>query len=166
MATAGSLSRLLPNVGGPDTVVRRLYVGVVRSIALYGAPVWCPALTRRNVVALRRPQRAIAVMAIRGYRTVSCEVACVLAGTPLWDLEAEALAADYAWRCNLRDRGEPRSGERALRARRLQSRRSVLEAWSRRLVNPSAGLRTAEAMRPVLAEWANRNQGHLTFRQF
>ncbi|KAA5586381.1 hypothetical protein F3H14_36425, partial [Pseudomonas aeruginosa] len=86
MAAAGSLSRLLPNVGGPDLVVRRLYTGVVRSMALYGAPVWCHALTRDNVAALRRPQRAIAVRAVRGYRTVSFEAACVLAGTPPWDL--------------------------------------------------------------------------------
>ncbi|KAA5666264.1 reverse transcriptase family protein, partial [Pseudomonas aeruginosa] len=60
-----------------------------------GAPVWCHALTRENVAALRRPQRAIAVRAIRGYRTVSFEAACLLAGAPPWDLEAEALAADY-----------------------------------------------------------------------
>ncbi|XP_062531559.1 uncharacterized protein LOC134201221, partial [Bombyx mori] len=86
MATAGSLSRLLPNVGGPDQVARRLYMGVVRSMALYGAPVWCHALTRQNVAALRRPQRAIAVRAIRGYRTVSFEAACLLAGAPPWDL--------------------------------------------------------------------------------
>ncbi|XP_062527511.1 uncharacterized protein LOC134199851, partial [Bombyx mori] len=86
MATAGSLSRLLPNVGGPDQVARRLYMGVVRSMALYGAPVWCHALTRENVAALRRPQRAIAVRAIRGYRTVSFEAACLLAGAPPWDL--------------------------------------------------------------------------------
>ncbi|XP_028042462.1 uncharacterized protein LOC114252152 [Bombyx mandarina] len=65
MAAAGSLSRLLPNVGGPDVVVRCLYTGVVRSMALYGATVWCHALTRDNVAALRRPQRAIAVRAVR-----------------------------------------------------------------------------------------------------
>uniref|UniRef100_A0A8R2QYD3 Reverse transcriptase n=1 Tax=Bombyx mori TaxID=7091 RepID=A0A8R2QYD3_BOMMO len=164
MATAGSLSRLLPNVGGPDQVARRLYMGVVRSMALYGAPVWCHALTRQNVAALRRPQRAIAVRAIRGYRTVSFEAACLLAGAPPWDLEAEALAADYRWRSDLRSRGEGRPGEGVVRARRLQSRRSVLEAWSRRLADPSAGLRTVEAVRPVLADWVGRDRGGLTFR--
>ncbi|XP_018316327.1 uncharacterized protein [Mycetomoellerius zeteki] len=35
-----SLSRLLPNIGGPNTKVRRLYTHVIASIALYGAPVW------------------------------------------------------------------------------------------------------------------------------
>ncbi|TLO55091.1 hypothetical protein FEG18_19000, partial [Acinetobacter baumannii] len=39
LGVAGALSRLLPNVGGPDQVTRRLYTGVVRSMALYGAPV-------------------------------------------------------------------------------------------------------------------------------
>ncbi|XP_028035132.1 uncharacterized protein LOC114246668 [Bombyx mandarina] len=85
MAAAGSLSRLLPNVGDPDMVVRRLYTGAVRSMALYEAPVWCHALARDNVAVLRHPQRAIAVRAVRGYRTVSLE-AGVLAETPPWDL--------------------------------------------------------------------------------
>ncbi|XP_062524641.1 retrovirus-related Pol polyprotein from type-1 retrotransposable element R1 4 isoform X2 [Bombyx mori] len=164
MAAAGSLSRLLPNVEGPDVVVRRLYTGVVRSMALYGAPVWCHALTRDNVAALRRPQRAIAVRAVREYCTVSFEAACVLAGTPPWNLEAEALAADYAWRCDLRSRGEPRPGAAEVRARKLQSRRAVLEAWSRSLADPAYGRRTVEAIRPVLSDWVNRDRGRLTFR--
>ncbi|CAB3239807.1 unnamed protein product [Arctia plantaginis] len=40
-------------------------------------------------------QRVLAVRAIRGYRTVSTEAACALAGTPPWDLEAEVLAEEY-----------------------------------------------------------------------
>ncbi|XP_028040898.1 uncharacterized protein LOC114250975 [Bombyx mandarina] len=64
MVAAGSLSLLLPNDGGPDVVVRRLYTWVVRSMKLYRAPVWCHALTLNNVAALRRPQRAIAVRAV------------------------------------------------------------------------------------------------------
>lgn len=38
-ATA-ALSRLLSNVGGPDLPCWRLYVGIMRSMALYGAPVF------------------------------------------------------------------------------------------------------------------------------
>ncbi|KAJ0169886.1 hypothetical protein K1T71_014492 [Dendrolimus kikuchii] len=36
---AGGLSRLLPNVGGPNATCRKLFEGIVRSMALYGAPV-------------------------------------------------------------------------------------------------------------------------------
>lgn len=38
------------------------------------------------------PHRVLLIRAIRGYRTVSTEVACGLVGTPLWDLVAEVLA--------------------------------------------------------------------------
>jgi len=37
---ADSLARLLPNLGGPNGRVRRLYAEVVNSIILYAAPVW------------------------------------------------------------------------------------------------------------------------------
>ncbi|CAB3241776.1 unnamed protein product [Arctia plantaginis] len=82
VGAASALGRLLPNMGGPSVATRRLYTGVVRSMALYGAPVWAAALTAQNRVRLWRPQRVMAVRAIRGYRTVSTEVACALAGTP------------------------------------------------------------------------------------
>ncbi|XP_046974741.1 uncharacterized protein LOC124541012, partial [Vanessa cardui] len=36
VAAAGALGRILPNVGGPGGSCRRLYSGVVRSMALYG----------------------------------------------------------------------------------------------------------------------------------
>lgn len=39
MKTAAALGRLLPNLGGPSVSARRLYTNVVRSMALYGAPV-------------------------------------------------------------------------------------------------------------------------------
>ncbi|TLM46192.1 reverse transcriptase family protein, partial [Acinetobacter baumannii] len=157
MGTAGSLSRLLPNIGGPDQVVRRLYAGVVRSMALYGAPVWAEPRNRATMARfLRRPQRTVAIRVIRGYRTVSFEAACVLAGTPPWELEAESLAADYRWRSELRARGVARVPESELRARKAHSRRSVLESWSRRLANPTWGLRTVEAVYPVFDDWVNR----------
>ncbi|XP_050348904.1 cuticle protein 16.5-like [Nymphalis io] len=39
---------LRSNVGGPESPRRRLYAGVLRSMALYGAPIWVDALTIRN----------------------------------------------------------------------------------------------------------------------
>ncbi|KAJ0183012.1 hypothetical protein K1T71_000988 [Dendrolimus kikuchii] len=98
MGAAGALSRLVPNVGGPGAPCRKLYEGVVRSMALYGAPIWAESLTAKNAALLRRPQRVLAVRAIRGYRTISFEAASLLAGSPPWDLEARVLAAVYDWR--------------------------------------------------------------------
>ncbi|KAJ0169191.1 hypothetical protein K1T71_015318 [Dendrolimus kikuchii] len=79
---AGALSRLLPNIGGPEATCRKLFKGIVRSMAFYGAPVWADHQTARNVALLRQAQRVLAVRAIRGYRTVSFEAASLLAGSP------------------------------------------------------------------------------------
>ncbi|KAJ0169137.1 hypothetical protein K1T71_014945 [Dendrolimus kikuchii] len=66
----GALSRLLPNVGGPNATCRKLFEDIVRSMALYGAPVWADRLTAKNAPLLRQAQCIMAVRAIRGYRTV------------------------------------------------------------------------------------------------
>ncbi|XP_039761835.1 uncharacterized protein LOC120634993 [Pararge aegeria] len=60
VGAAGALSRLLPNLGGPSSRCRRLYTGVVRSMALYGAPVWSDTLTALTRALLRKPQRVMA----------------------------------------------------------------------------------------------------------
>ncbi|KAL0852483.1 hypothetical protein ABMA28_000650 [Loxostege sticticalis] len=102
---ADSFGWLLPNLGGPRTRCRRLYAGVLKSMALYGAPVWSDSLHRReNVALLRRPQRAIALRVARAYRTVGSAAACALAGTPPWELEASVLSAVYHWTAEQRAR--------------------------------------------------------------
>ncbi|KAJ0180870.1 hypothetical protein K1T71_002955 [Dendrolimus kikuchii] len=105
LGAAAALARLLPNVGGPGTVCRKLYTGVLRSMALYGAPVWVDSLHRKNRTLLRRSQRVLAVRAIRGYRTVSWTAATLLASDPPWELQAETLAAVHRYRQDTRDRG-------------------------------------------------------------
>ncbi|XP_076302224.1 uncharacterized protein LOC143220473 [Lasioglossum baleicum] len=46
--TGVELCRLLPNIGGPDERMHRLNAGVIRSMALYGAPVWAEELMARK----------------------------------------------------------------------------------------------------------------------
>lgn len=94
METAAALKRLFPNLGGPKAAATYIWV-VVRSMSLYGAPVWVDAFTERTIALLRRSQRVMAVGVIRGCRNISYEAACVLAGSPPWDLESEAYAATY-----------------------------------------------------------------------
>lgn len=163
MGAAAALSTLLPNLGGPSQACRRLYLGIVRSMALYGAPVWADRLAARHFALLRRPQRAMAVRAVRGYRTISGEAACVLAGSPPWHLEARVLASLYQWREESRAAGlgpAPRELER----RRDALRANMVARWREDLLHPSAGLATIEAIRPVLGQWLGRRHGSLTFR--
>lgn len=49
LAAAGAFERLLPNLGRPSDKCRRLYIVVVTSMALHGAPIWAEALRGRNV---------------------------------------------------------------------------------------------------------------------
>lgn len=163
MSAAGALKRLLPNLGGPKVGSRLLYLGVVRSMALYGAPIWADALDAKTVALLRRPQRAMAIRVIRGYRTISCEAACLLAGSPPWDLEAEIHANMYAWRTELRHRGQGPT-PREVEVWKFHARRSMLEEWKEQTAQPRAGHWTVEAVRPVLEDWLDRAHGSLTFR--
>ncbi|XP_015377656.1 PREDICTED: uncharacterized protein LOC107171910 [Diuraphis noxia] len=57
--TANQLARLMPNIGGPKQLRRRLYVAVVQSVLLYGAPSWAHTLdyAPASVVQLNRTQR-------------------------------------------------------------------------------------------------------------
>ncbi|CAG9557742.1 unnamed protein product [Danaus chrysippus] len=163
LGTANALGRLLPNLGGPSVACRRLYTGVLRSMALYGAPVWAGALTRPNVAALHRVQRVMAVRVVRGYRTVSHEAACVLAGTPPWELDAQVLSEVYHQRARVRSRGPSPDRDRVEGWRRSLIA-LLLRRWKRKLSEPVAGLRTVEAIRPLLKEWVDRRHGSLTFR--
>jgi hypothetical protein len=163
LRAASAFGRILPNLRGPKTSCRRLYTGVVRSMALYGAPIWVDALNSQNIAQLRRPQRVMAQRAIRGYRTVSAEAACVLAGTMPWDLDARALADLYLWRVEARDQGDLLAPQE-IRKRRTELLQEAMDVWEQRLERPSAGSRTIEAVQPVLHDWVERHFGVLTFR--
>ncbi|XP_049878275.1 uncharacterized protein LOC126375411 [Pectinophora gossypiella] len=163
LGAAGALGYLLPNLGGPKASCRRLYLGVVRSMALYGAPVWANTLKRQNIALLNAAQRAMAIRVIRGYRTISCEAARVLAGSLPWDLDARALSSMYFWREEAHGRGDT-PAPREVQAQREEVLRLLLLEWEQRLAQPSAGLRTIQAVRPVLRQWLDRQHGVMTFR--
>nr|XP_012227647.1 PREDICTED: uncharacterized protein LOC105675230 [Linepithema humile] len=91
---AAGLGRLLPNLGGPNNRVRRLYANVVQSVLLYGAPAWADraVASRRIKAMLHRPQRRLAIRLIRAYCTTSFAAATALAGL----LPVEFLATSCA----------------------------------------------------------------------
>ncbi|CAG4950610.1 unnamed protein product [Colias eurytheme] len=163
VGVAGALGSLLPNLRGARGGCRRLYTGVIRSMALYGAPIWADALSARNRPFLRRPQRVMALRVVRAYRTVSFEAACVMAGTPPWELDAEMLADVYRRVSASKLLGLNPSYEEVEQWRDEAVERRFRE-WERRLEEPSAGERTVAAIRPVLREWCDRRHGAITFR--
>lgn len=79
---AMALGQLLPNLNGPSDRSRRLYAGIIASMALYGAPEWADALSRDpgSRRLLDSAQRVLNLRCTRAYRTVSTVAASVLAG--------------------------------------------------------------------------------------
>lgn len=164
MKAADSLSWLLPNLSGPKMKCRRLYAGILQSMALYGAPIWVDALRlRENVSSLRRPQRAIAQRAARCYRTTSGAVACVLAGTMPWELQAVVQAGVYAWVAERKERGE-RPAPKEMEAARRRACEDASIRWEELLVSSPSGRYTLDALLPVFPDWIERTQGFLSFR--
>lgn len=94
-----ALSRLLPNLGGPDGRARRLYAVTIHAMALYGAPVWAEKVmaTQDIKAVLHQLQHRMANRICRGYRTVSWVAAGVIAGIPPMELLAQMYAEVY-WR--------------------------------------------------------------------
>ena len=85
-----SLARLMPNIGEPREVKRRLVASVVHSRLLYAAPVWVKALQNHAIQRrLFSAQRLVALRIVSAYRTVSTSAALVLASVPPIDLLAE-----------------------------------------------------------------------------
>lgn len=162
MGAANALGRLLPNVDGPDASCRRLYLGVVKSMALYGAPVWSTALTNPSLTVLRQAQRVLANRAIRAYRTVSGDAACLLAGSLPWDLEARVLTSLFEWRELAFDRGQ-RPALREMEGHRSELLQVARGDWALRLQRRGAHW-TISAVLPVIQEWLSREHGRLTFR--
>ncbi|XP_011267654.2 uncharacterized protein LOC105258217, partial [Camponotus floridanus] len=166
--TAMALGRLLPNLGGPDGRVRRLYAWTVHAMALYGAPVWAEQLgaSARLRDMLHRVQRVLALRAVRAYRTVAFEAALALAGIPPAELLASALAGQYRRMRELRER----EGVLALPARtremvRRRFRRTLALEWQTRLqeYQQTAGARVVGALAPCLSVWTDRRWGGLSY---
>ncbi|XP_029157037.1 uncharacterized protein LOC114929629 [Nylanderia fulva] len=163
---AMALCRLLPNLGGPDGRVRRLYAGTVYSMIMYGAPVWAEKVgtTRRLKDALYQLQRRVANRICRGFRTVSWTAVGVLFGV----LPIELLVRMYT-EVYRRTRGLQRERmavtDSIRRALRTQTRRQLIESWSGGLQDPRLpGQWTVGVIRPCLEQWLGRAKGGVLYR--
>jgi hypothetical protein len=163
VGTASALSRLLPNIGGPKALCRQLYANVVRSMALYGAPIWASRIGQRAKALLRRPQRVVAQRMTRSYSTVAHAAVCALAGTLPWELDAQLLAERHRERVEARTSDE-RLAPREWEARRLMAVRRARDRWKAQLEDSPAGVYTIEALLPSFDAWLERESGNLTYR--
>lgn len=59
-----ALRRLMPNLKGPSECKRKLYVETVKSVLLYGAPIWSDEL-QRSREAMRGLDRVMRTLSLR-----------------------------------------------------------------------------------------------------
>ncbi|XP_020296398.1 uncharacterized protein LOC109861253 [Pseudomyrmex gracilis] len=167
---AKSLTRLLPNLGGPREKVRCLFVNVVHAVSLYGSPLWAEvaagAGARSKFGLLRVAQRVVAFRVIRGFHTVATETAGVLVGIPPLALFAQMYSARYSRRVELLQEVVERDGLReALANAKRQAWRQLLQDWEQRLEEPRAAVQTiVQVVRPYLQMWLEQGAGRLTYR--
>jgi hypothetical protein len=164
VGAAAALGRLLPNVGGPKAPCRRLFAGVIRSMATYGAPIWADRLSRRTKALLRRPQRVVAQRISRTYRSVSFAAACALAGTLPWELDAVLLAERHRWRVAARTNADERLAPQEVAARRRMAVERERDRWKEELEGSLYGVRTIGALLPNFEGWLDRHSGSLDYR--
>ena len=85
-----TLTRVIPNIGGPREAKRRLVASVVNSKLLYAAPIWTSDLNNHATVKkLLSAQRGVVMRIVSAYRTVSTSAVLVLASVPPIHLLAE-----------------------------------------------------------------------------
>lgn len=160
---ASLLGRLLPNLGGPSEKVRRLYVGVVRSMALYGSPVWARVLPSSRFCRgqLRRLQRVVAIRVARGYRTLPHETAVVLAKVLPFEIHAEVYATVY--RC-VRDRDTLATPTYVATMRRLAMESARIRWYLQLASGRAAGQRAVNAILPIFEQWLDCRHTALSYR--
>lgn len=149
-----ALARMMPNIGGPRSSRRQLLASIVKSMFLYGAPIWVESLkTKQNMKICNSIQRLSAIRVISSYRTISEVAALVIAGMLPFDLVAEESKLLYeAKRRNPTIPEELRTSTREQSMLRWQARWSGAEwgRWTYRLI-------------PDVKRWVNRPHGELNF---
>lgn len=152
MRTINSLSRLMPNVGGPKQKKRQLLMSVAQSQLLYAAPIWTSSLIYEvNVNALLRPQRLMAIRVASAYRTVSTNAILVVAGM----LPLHLQASERSEIRKAKHRGEAPPSKDELRRETMNKwqgswENSVTGSWTKRLI-------------PDLRPWASRKSGTVNY---
>lgn len=149
-----ALARLMPNIGGPKQARRTLLATVITSTLLYAAPIWHEALKvasyRREMVSV---YRGTLLRVAAGYRTISYEAACVVAGMPPLEILADERSRIYT-----RNRQTPHNKENIAKEEKAGSLLQWQQCW-----DESPKGRWTHRLIPSIEAWVNRNHGEVSF---
>lgn len=106
---------------------------MINSVVSYGAPVWAEEVNEFPNLAkkIRAVQRKISLRVIRGYHTVSSEMAMVLAVNPPIELQAEKIRRVYMRKKTIMAEGE--QTEKGLALIRTQEQNKMIRRWGEKL---------------------------------
>ncbi|XP_053968698.1 uncharacterized protein LOC128870119 [Anastrepha ludens] len=149
-AVMGALTKILPNIGGPQGERRKLLSTVVDSIILYAAPVWAEAknIHVREVV---HTHRRSALWVSCAYRTVSDDAICAVAGKLPFDIHARELRRLYS-----EPGAKPTATEKAI------ERERCMYVWQRRW-EESLKRRWTYKLISHLGQWVKRKHGETDY---
>ncbi|KRF98317.1 uncharacterized protein Dwil_GK28184 [Drosophila willistoni] len=152
-----AINRILLNNRGPRQMQRLLLASVLRSVMLYGAPVWASAMEQPTYRrGMESTYRLTAVRVCRGFRTVSDEAALVIAGMTPIDLLAREAKFIFIRRQTVAWTQAEKSAAKAA------ARRASMEEWQRRWSTSTKG-RWTHRLIPNLTDWLSRQSGEVTF---
>lgn len=164
------LGKLILNKKGPSERKRRLYqnvMNVMNSVLLYGAPVWADEVNKhpRMMKKVRALQRKIAIRVIRAYRTVSENMALVLARNPPppAELQTGKLKAVYERKKTMGNENI-RITDRGMSIIRKQENDKMISKWRTKLEKQAdTGRGFSLEVLSCFKEWVGREHGELTF---
>ena len=143
--TTMALSRIMPNIAGPNQESRKMLAAVARSQVLYASSVWENALnTKRDAEKVSAMDRILALRIIRAYKTVSGPAASAIANLPPLHLKAK-------------ERARIEKGMNKETARLI-----LYQEWQTEWESESRGRWTYRLI-PELGPWIKRNHGNVGY---
>lgn len=144
--TVAAISRILPNIGGPEADKRSILAGVVNSALLYAVPIWGHVLKYDKYRAkLKSVQRKALLRVCAAYRTVSLSALQVLAGALPIDILVEE-------RIRIYEEGSERKRE---------IREEMTRKWQNRWSNETSEAEWTRTLVRDVAGWTSRKHGNL-----
>jgi len=153
MNTVSALTWLMPNVGGPSAVKRKLLSTVVQSQLLYASPIWFSALRHEKYkTKLSSPQRKMALSVACAYCMVSTDAIMVVRGTiPIHLLAVERVEIEAA----LKTGATPENAKQEARVR-------TMDKWQHEWDGSGNG-RWTHRLIPNIQAWMDRKWGSVKY---
>lgn len=137
-----TLSRLMPNIGGPAARKRKILMEVMNSITLYGAPIWHSVIEiKRYRGMLEKLQRRAMLRMASAYRTTSTAAPYVITKTLPIDLLVEERRLTYI------------QGGRITPQYRKQIRKDSIAKWQERWDETVEVAQWTKRLIPRLERW-------------